>query len=622
MRRRAQFLEFIIGISLGIGLGGFQVPLVSAQETAGIPQAQDPFSEEGLQLARSEAAASCQSACLQALHDLNANRNPCGAHFQNDHRNLFCPGTHGRIVNPFQLQSANIENEQCRYYLSLLAERQSQAARRSQGVHLTERQRELLDLASQTSRFGTSISCSAPLSHQDPTFGRAMLDSLSSASLALTDQHSGDIYCRSLNVGCIAVGGTLGNEQRWTNGSSPDSGQNAAVSTCRVGNVLVDSSCYSSPARVRAIAAALEDVRSRALGCLSELNPAAGDQLRRHILGIDPHYQRKTQICCNQCANPIYQDAGRIDRRTQSDTLAQAIPGATRATMVISERGLRQPQDALNQTLFHEFLHRIGMCSLANHNQSDLNDPVQNRFLTAPVGNVSGESCPQGYTMRSLCDSWVNHFYSGGCNPMRAYYLTAVNQYHSAACTTSWVDFSRATTVAASQSPEAMQAVVGDLRNSCTVPYSMTHPPMNQAPLGSNPHLCVKTDSCGRPVPFPTIREVRDPVYGCTAACSRAGQAARSRGPQNTAPLFPLNTDMIPGSASHGFQDAPAAVARNDRALQQLSALQGAEMCRNFASSAPNFNGGVIGEGSLRQAGNPAISPCPSGYPDSIGGSR
>ncbi|MBI3542115.1 MAG: hypothetical protein HY075_02410 [Deltaproteobacteria bacterium] len=142
---------------------------------------------------------------------------------------------------------------------------------------------------------------------------------------------------------------------------------------CVAGGLVLDSSCLKLDGKKAAV---LKDALSAVTGygnsCLSKLNGAAGAQLKTHLFGDGaPH----TQICCSKaCEKSVYPtiaDASRLEAIQHGTTRAMSNSSARYGSIHVFDVAFTAKDGgSIKGTLFHEMLHRMGMCTNPHHDQA------------------------------------------------------------------------------------------------------------------------------------------------------------------------------------------------------------------------------------------------------------
>jgi hypothetical protein len=175
-------------------------------------------------------------------------------------------------------------------------------------------------------------------------------------------------YCSAILPACELMGGKLVRVGR--------------QEICRRGGVVIDRSCLTaSMDRRKRVARALASITGQGAQCLSNDFTSAGPGGRSAAQKLIEHFDTspdlRTQLCCGSggCTSNVDSVFGRYTQpvseayRTMDAIATQT--GSGRGIIEITDSGLDPvgiPQAEISATLFHEFLHRIGMATGPFHN--------------------------------------------------------------------------------------------------------------------------------------------------------------------------------------------------------------------------------------------------------------
>jgi hypothetical protein len=158
---------------------------------------------------------------------------------------------------------------------------------------------------------------------------------------------------------------------------------------------------------MRALGQALRGVFDTGLSCLGAMTPTA----QGHLAALHESAQPLTQICCGAscrhsiCSGPSGADAcggtGPIESAEVADS-SGTINGP--GTIRVTNGAFTNHEFSLSSTLFHEYLHRIGMATHEDHNQRGGSAPPH-----AP--GPSGDQCDHGHALYqfSECHCFDSH---------------------------------------------------------------------------------------------------------------------------------------------------------------------------------------------------------------------
>jgi hypothetical protein len=271
----------------------------------------------------------------------------------------FCFGGQ-TIVNPFAVSHLQSGTLACRFYLLALARRQAEETMASPG--LDEETKGNLRLGSAALAF-----------EKDCTFAGVVGQSPIAdgfRTLVEGEQHraAGKAYCKPFETPCVRMGGEMADV--------PVAGEGGFRKACVANGIVLDESCLTSPAGgAEKVKAAVENLSLLGVSCLQRLGAGAAKAAQSIK---DTLKEPRTRLCCGDkgCSSNIFPDSAAPSILSSSNavTLGQGSPFST---IQLSNEGIKQDQAQLNATLFHEFLHRIGACTNADHNQlGDTYDPV------------------------------------------------------------------------------------------------------------------------------------------------------------------------------------------------------------------------------------------------------
>lgn len=343
----------------------------------------DPWAqqeEDIIQQAISSANNRCQQSCQNTQQIIDGEiEDPCEQ--SNLPPNFFCPGTNRARVNPFAIFRYIKENNSsdnfprsCLQYLLQRARLESQKAQAK--LMTTARETSYLEMAQNLyAHFGDCALSSSHFSSIED-IEEAMRSSINLVNIR--PHH--DNYCRLVGQGCAWIGGV---EQRIQ-----------GKKMCLVGGILVDSSCLNQSARkVRNLKRSLRSLNRRGRSCLQSLNARAGRGLSRLLQGS----QAKTRLCCgNNCHQTLtnFPRAQRVRGGKLGNT--HGVDPQRNGTITLSPRALNSPRQA-SPLLFHEMLHRLGMCDAPEHNMG-----IQDLYKIGKVGYLDTPSCREHRGYRIL----------------------------------------------------------------------------------------------------------------------------------------------------------------------------------------------------------------------------
>ncbi|MBI3558152.1 MAG: hypothetical protein HY074_17950 [Deltaproteobacteria bacterium] len=355
---------------------------------------------------------------------------------------LYCD-SENTIVNPFMVltgfskaRDAGTVSLRCRVYLLEKAYRSTPSL--IAGGHLTEEEKAIVQFggglhflarngaldwgagAGDEASGGDVKSCSpnkalSGLAHEVATI---LAPELKAAHDLSSLSNNGDSrltnqYCAAVYSACKLVGGhseAVGGKQ-----------------VCRSGGLVIDSSCLSlGVAQRKRLAGALVKVRGQGVGCLRDnfRDPQFGMGAAQAGQALSEHLNStgavNTQVCCgsNGCTSNLKSVFGPYTQppaNKYADMVAFAYDSGAKGKGIIeiSDNALSpleaKPNDEFSSALFHEFLHRVGLCKSPFHN-----------FPSGSVAAANG-NCPALGGDRFKADNGV-------CVPTNACYAASREQ--------------------------------------------------------------------------------------------------------------------------------------------------------------------------------------------------
>ncbi len=415
---------------------------------------------------------------------------PCDGADDKKYQKAYCFGNKN-YPNPYaiaELSKNDDAKSACYYYLSALASR-----RMDEAVKRNPKSADEFSIPQQV--WKAESTCAPEELPNGAYYG------LSALMIGPGAKEDGEKLCRKvIPSDCVLHGGE---EVSKPGASGP---------LCMMDGTLLDPSCVKDPKKLAVLKTALKDIQGHGKSCL-------GGMAQQHANWLGEQFGRdgKTQICCAaNCSVKVpgyaggkggFPEGGLADSsngtpkgvvRINFDSpmfknlikgSLDGMDGAATASAKDKEQTLKGMQAYFNATLFHEYLHRIGMCTDPNHNV--LNQP---RVIAK-----SGDSCPSPYEGVTVVACFADS--KGGFAEVgNADKIDAGGKIGSTAISKCFVGRN------------------GKLK--AWADYTAKEPPLNDdcviRSVCSSPPDGLPTDSAAT---WPARRWTADPVYACEGAC-------------------------------------------------------------------------------------------------------
>jgi hypothetical protein len=294
------------------------------------------------------------------------------------------------IVNPYAVSAHlargySVGKEKCQRELLSRAHWQSKRALESGSVR--PENRDVVELGGYL--YAYRMGCVAKA--VGPEGSGPLLADLGKIDAANTDSNrEGMDYCAAFVDPCKAMGGN----KKTVKGKE----------VCVAAGAVWDKSCLAlSPEQRNLLMAAHNSATVGGTRCLNELGggaAVAGTQLANHFSDNDP----RTQICCGDdgCQSPVFKYK-KSDKDTMEYAGAIADGSGKYGTIEIPTHSIKSKLSqygTFGGHLFHEYLHRMGMCHNPNHNDYGLNMFYREE--------QTGGKCAKGFSRRPIDGKLAN----------------------------------------------------------------------------------------------------------------------------------------------------------------------------------------------------------------------
>lgn len=291
---------------------------------------------------------------------------------------LFCDQER-KVVNPFAVAALKTDQSSaaaCRMYMLSVAHVQA-SERLKQSTQLSESEQDVLTLGSYLYVYENDCLAAKAVGAEatPPPELKSILENLSATN---AESYA---YCKQFADSCADLNGVaknIGGKER-----------------CVSGGIVFDESCLRQAPNARAaLKKALSTVGGHGVSCLKRLGSGArtlGERLDEHVKGEKP----RTQICCGDqgCLSSVFRNYKKSSPEQMAVAGAIADGADETGTIEVPGRGLMGAVQLLEENLFHEFMHRVGVCRNPNHNAYAMP-------LVAFVDK--NRRCPKGYAKTDI----------------------------------------------------------------------------------------------------------------------------------------------------------------------------------------------------------------------------
>ncbi len=334
--------------------------------------------EEALARASCELYGACAKMGSEQTFKKTYNHDICagGSNAKIRNRKFFCDDGL-RFPNPYAISASAFDDQPgtpaCRYYLLATASTQAKAALKDKNDPS-----DILTLGSRLGAVEPDCLRSHSLGNDALIADSAKITTL----VALDDKETGAKYCKLVKpTGCKALGGQLQKVQvMLTDDDCTEHCTTAGHCTlsckeqrlaCVAHGLILDKSCLDlKGATLDALKKAIFEATVKGPSCLAHEVGGIGGKAASSEFAKQGK-QLHTQVCCGDttCKSPVLppQDQVTIDRKLAKKGVVGFTSESRFATIQLLGRGLKRPEQ-LSGELFHEMLHRLGLCKNPDHN--------------------------------------------------------------------------------------------------------------------------------------------------------------------------------------------------------------------------------------------------------------